>query len=274
MLSRPARICLAPTCRQSYDGSVHFGSVEEVERALEANAYLADRGLATAVHLALAMRRPLLREGEAGVGLRAARARHARGASLRRHLPERPQPRQPRSARAHIEDHEAPSTLGDTHSPFSPERACRMGYPRTRPARTATGLERPRPPNSPFSRLHRHTRSTASHVGALAAQEPVAAQFGRKVRPRRNPVFDHRAHCQIQLAKVLADSRDATRRRKAGRVLGQRQRPSRTPAIPSTSSAAAVRVTECAHDVRPNPHANRLTEPKSPHSPRKRIDRK
>ena len=116
--------------------------------------------------------------------------------------------------------------------------------------------------------------AAGSHVGALAAQEPVAAQFGRKVRPRRNPVFDHRAHCQIQLAKVLADSRDATRRRKAGRVLGQRQRPSRTPAIPSTSSAAAVRVTECAHDVRPNPHANRLTEPKSPHSPRKRIDRK
>ena len=231
MLSRPARICLAPTCRQSYDGSVHFGSVEEVERALEANAYLADRGLATAVHLALAMRRPLLREGEAGVGLRAARARHARGASLRRHLPERPQPRQPRSARAHIEDHEAPSTLGDTHSPFSPERACRMGYPRTRPARTATGLERPRPPNSPFSRLHRHTRSTASHVGALAAQEPVAAQFGRKVRPRRNPVFDHRAHCQIQLAKVLAGG-DATRRRKAGHMLGQRQRPAPPPPPP------------------------------------------
>jgi hypothetical protein len=37
---------------------------------------------------------------------------------------------------------------------------------------------------------------------------------------------------------------------------------------------AAVRVTECEHDVRPNPHANRLTEPKSPNPPRKRIDRK
>jgi MoxR-like ATPase len=45
-----------------------FGSVEEVERALASNSYLADRGLATAVYLALAMRRPLLLEGEAGVG--------------------------------------------------------------------------------------------------------------------------------------------------------------------------------------------------------------
>jgi MoxR-like ATPase len=45
-----------------------FGSVEEVERALESESYLPDRGLATAVYLALAMRRPLLLEGEAGVG--------------------------------------------------------------------------------------------------------------------------------------------------------------------------------------------------------------
>jgi len=47
---------------------VQFGSVDEVERALESESYLADRGLATAVYLALAMRRPLLLEGEAGVG--------------------------------------------------------------------------------------------------------------------------------------------------------------------------------------------------------------
>jgi MoxR-like ATPase len=47
---------------------VQFGSVDEVERALEHESYLADRGLATAVYLALAMRRPLLLEGEAGVG--------------------------------------------------------------------------------------------------------------------------------------------------------------------------------------------------------------
>ena len=47
---------------------MQFGSVDEVERALESESYLADRGLATAVYLALAMRRPLLLEGEAGVG--------------------------------------------------------------------------------------------------------------------------------------------------------------------------------------------------------------
>ena len=45
-----------------------FGSVAEVERALAAESYLADRGLATAVYLAVAMQRPLLLEGEAGVG--------------------------------------------------------------------------------------------------------------------------------------------------------------------------------------------------------------
>jgi MoxR-like ATPase len=44
------------------------GSVEEVERALEEERYLPDRGLATAIFLALRMRRPLLLEGEAGVG--------------------------------------------------------------------------------------------------------------------------------------------------------------------------------------------------------------
>jgi MoxR-like ATPase len=45
-----------------------FGSVEDVERALARESYLPDRGLATAVFLALAMKRPLLLEGEAGVG--------------------------------------------------------------------------------------------------------------------------------------------------------------------------------------------------------------
>ncbi|HEX2371192.1 MAG TPA: MoxR family ATPase [Solirubrobacterales bacterium] len=45
-----------------------FGSVEDVERALARESYLPDRGLATAIFLALAMRRPLLLEGEAGVG--------------------------------------------------------------------------------------------------------------------------------------------------------------------------------------------------------------
>jgi MoxR-like ATPase len=47
---------------------VAFGSVDEVESALAEDSYLADRGLVTAIYLALAMRRPLLLEGEAGVG--------------------------------------------------------------------------------------------------------------------------------------------------------------------------------------------------------------
>jgi MoxR-like ATPase len=45
-----------------------YESVDAVEQALAQDSYLADRGLATAVYLALAMRRPLLLEGEAGVG--------------------------------------------------------------------------------------------------------------------------------------------------------------------------------------------------------------
>ncbi len=47
---------------------MRFGSVDDLERALEESSYLPDRGLATAVFLALEMRRPLLLEGEAGVG--------------------------------------------------------------------------------------------------------------------------------------------------------------------------------------------------------------
>jgi MoxR-like ATPase len=47
---------------------VAFGSVDEVEEALRREAYLPDRGLATAVFLALALRRPLLLVGVAGVG--------------------------------------------------------------------------------------------------------------------------------------------------------------------------------------------------------------
>src|SRR5438105_11579771 len=43
-------------------------SVEGVRQALAEHEYLADEGLATAVFLALRLRRPLLLEGEAGVG--------------------------------------------------------------------------------------------------------------------------------------------------------------------------------------------------------------
>ena len=47
---------------------MRFGSVDDVERALGESTYLPDRGLATSIFLALEMRRPLLLEGEAGVG--------------------------------------------------------------------------------------------------------------------------------------------------------------------------------------------------------------
>jgi MoxR-like ATPase len=43
-------------------------TVDEVRAGLEANEYLPDEGLATSVFLALRLRRPLLLEGEAGVG--------------------------------------------------------------------------------------------------------------------------------------------------------------------------------------------------------------
>ena len=43
-------------------------TVEEVHKGLADNDYLADEGLATSIFLALRLRRPLLLEGEAGVG--------------------------------------------------------------------------------------------------------------------------------------------------------------------------------------------------------------
>jgi MoxR-like ATPase len=49
-------------------GRLPFGSVEELQRALEGERYLADRGLATAIYLAVSLDKPLLLEGEAGVG--------------------------------------------------------------------------------------------------------------------------------------------------------------------------------------------------------------
>jgi len=45
-----------------------FGTVDEVEAALRAADYLPDRGLATALYLATALEKPVLLEGEAGVG--------------------------------------------------------------------------------------------------------------------------------------------------------------------------------------------------------------
>src|SRR5207247_11420981 len=47
-------------------------SIEDVERALHQHRYVADRSLATTIFLALTLDKPLLLEGEAGVGKTAA----------------------------------------------------------------------------------------------------------------------------------------------------------------------------------------------------------
>ena len=47
---------------------VAFRDIDELEQALRAADYLPDRGLSTALFLALALEKPLLLEGEAGVG--------------------------------------------------------------------------------------------------------------------------------------------------------------------------------------------------------------
>jgi len=48
--------------------ALSFRSVEELTEALDAEHYLADKGLATAIFLAVSLDKPLLLEGEAGVG--------------------------------------------------------------------------------------------------------------------------------------------------------------------------------------------------------------
>src|SRR5471030_2274721 len=45
-----------------------FASIDELDSALAGASYLTDRGLATALYLALTLEKPLLLEGEAGVG--------------------------------------------------------------------------------------------------------------------------------------------------------------------------------------------------------------
>ncbi|MDQ6817592.1 MAG: MoxR family ATPase [Actinomycetota bacterium] len=61
-----------------------FASIEDVETALRAQSYLPERGLATSLFVSLAIGKPLLLEGEAGVGkTEAAKAlAAARGARL------------------------------------------------------------------------------------------------------------------------------------------------------------------------------------------------
>lgn len=45
-----------------------FGSIDELQQALQGRNYIADRALATAMYLSLQLGKPLLLEGEAGVG--------------------------------------------------------------------------------------------------------------------------------------------------------------------------------------------------------------
>lgn len=45
-----------------------FDSIEEIQQALARSQYIVDRGLATAVYIALQLKKPLFLEGEAGVG--------------------------------------------------------------------------------------------------------------------------------------------------------------------------------------------------------------
>ncbi|RMD72387.1 MAG: MoxR family ATPase, partial [Chloroflexi bacterium] len=45
-----------------------FASIDELQAALAEYAYIADRALTTAIFLALKLNKPLLLEGEAGVG--------------------------------------------------------------------------------------------------------------------------------------------------------------------------------------------------------------
>jgi MoxR-like ATPase len=54
--------------RPEYPEPVTFASIAELEGALSRASYLTDRGLSTALFLALALEKPLLLEGEAGVG--------------------------------------------------------------------------------------------------------------------------------------------------------------------------------------------------------------
>src|SRR6476659_4256684 len=52
---------------QTYPSS-NFATIEDIQRAMFEQHYIANRGLATAIFLALKRRKPLLLEGEPGVG--------------------------------------------------------------------------------------------------------------------------------------------------------------------------------------------------------------
>src|SRR5213595_2015058 len=71
-------------CRASrYAPSVAFASIDELESALAEASYLPERGLSTALYLSLTLEKPLLLEGEAGVGKTEAAKALAAGTSAR-----------------------------------------------------------------------------------------------------------------------------------------------------------------------------------------------
>src|SRR5881392_2097341 len=66
--ARPRFYSEAPRQARATLGRVSFASIDELGTALEQVSYLPDRGLATALYLSLTLEKPLLLEGEAGVG--------------------------------------------------------------------------------------------------------------------------------------------------------------------------------------------------------------
>src|SRR6266508_1163508 len=62
------RIGSSPPRTRQYSKCMGFASIDELEQALREASYLPDRGLATALFLSLQLEKPLLLEGEAGVG--------------------------------------------------------------------------------------------------------------------------------------------------------------------------------------------------------------
>ncbi len=62
------RLLLEAPLEQEQQQLTEFANIEDVQKAMFAQSYIADRSLATAVFLALKRRKPLLLEGEPGVG--------------------------------------------------------------------------------------------------------------------------------------------------------------------------------------------------------------
>ena len=62
-----ATTTIAPALGGDYAGRT-FSAVDELEDALRGERYISERGLATTLYLTLRLRKPLLLEGEAGVG--------------------------------------------------------------------------------------------------------------------------------------------------------------------------------------------------------------